>query len=213
MRVFETSSSRGDQITYPGADRGRRVVGWGECASPSDPYYCPETVETCWHILKDFLAPAVIGREWANVEELVSNYRLVSGNAFARAGLEMAWDSLAKREGKTLADLLGGTRREIVSGVSLSIERDPGRLLGLIEQYLGEDIAGSSSRSAPGRTSRSSGGSGSRFPTSRSRWTPTRRIPLDDIAVLKRLDEFHLLLIEQPRRTTISSTTPGSRWP
>ena len=64
MRVREASfraySSRKDTIAHilvrVVADG---VVGWGECASPSDPYYCPETTETCWHLLKDFLGPLV----------------------------------------------------------------------------------------------------------------------------------------------------------
>ncbi len=200
VRVFETSSSRKDQITHilVRIEAGG-VVGWGECASPSDPYYCPETVETCWHMLKDFLGPAVIGREWATIEELVANYRLVKGNAFARAGLEMAcWDALAKREGKPLADLLGGTRREIVSGVSLSIERDPGRLLGLIEQYLGEGYRRIKLKIGPGQDVEVVRRVRERFPEVALQVDANSAYTLDDIAVLKRLDEFHLLLIEQP---------------
>ena len=100
VRPFRTSSSRKDHLDHilvrVEAD-GR--TGWGECASPSDPYYCPETTETCWHILKDFLAPAVLGRDWSTIEELVGLYRLVKGNRFARAGLEMAgWDLLARSQ-------------------------------------------------------------------------------------------------------------------
>ena len=76
VRPFQTSSSRKDHLDHilvrVVADG---VTGWGECASPSDPYYCPETTETCWHILKDFLAPLVLGREWSNIDELVRLYR------------------------------------------------------------------------------------------------------------------------------------------
>lgn len=98
VRPFQTSSSRKahlDHILVRVVAGG--AIGWGECASPSDPYYCPETTETCWHILKDFLAPAVLGRDWSTIEELVGLYRTVKGNRFARAGLEMAcWDLLAR---------------------------------------------------------------------------------------------------------------------
>src|SRR4051812_15833914 len=112
VRPFRTSSSEKGEIAHilvrvlvDG------VAGWGECASPSDPYYCPETTETCWHLLKDFLGPLVLGRRWETMDELVLLYRLVKGNQFARAGLEMAcWDALARREGRSLAALLGGTR-------------------------------------------------------------------------------------------------------
>ena len=67
VRPFRTSSSSKaylDHILVRVSGRDG-LVGWGECASPSDPYYCPETVETCWHLLHDFLAPSVLGREWS----------------------------------------------------------------------------------------------------------------------------------------------------
>jgi O-succinylbenzoate synthase len=200
VRVFETSSSRKDQITHILVRiEADGVVGWGECASPSDPYYCPETVESCWHILKDFLAPAVIGREWGSIEELVANYRLVKGNAFARAGLEMAcWDALAKHQGKPLSELLGGTRAEIVSGVSLSIERDPGRLNVLIEQYVGEGYRRIKLKIGPGQDVEVVRRVRERFPEIPLQVDANSAYTLDDIATLKQLDEFNLLLIEQP---------------
>ena len=71
VRTFRTSSSSKDRIEHilvrVVADG---VEGWGECASPSDPYYCPETTGTCWHILKDFLGPLAIGRDWATIDDL-----------------------------------------------------------------------------------------------------------------------------------------------
>jgi O-succinylbenzoate synthase len=200
VRPFETSSSRKDQITHilVRVEAGG-VVGWGECASPSDPYYCPETVETCWHILKDFLAPAVIGREWESAEELVANYRLVKGNAFARSGLEMAcWDALAKRAGKPLAELLGGTRAEVVSGVSLGIERDAGRMLGLIDQYLGEGYRRIKLKIGPGHDVEVVRRVRERFPDLALQVDANSAYTLDDLEILKRLEEFDLLLIEQP---------------
>ena len=73
VRPFQTSSSRKDHLDHilvrVVADG---VTGWGECASPSDPYYCPETTETCWHILRDFLVPLVLGREWSTIDELTA---------------------------------------------------------------------------------------------------------------------------------------------
>src|SRR5450755_2461651 len=88
VRPFRTSSSLKDHIQHilvrVEDDHGQEV--WGECASPSDPFYCPETTETCWHILRDFLAPAVLGREWSTIDEMVGFYGRVKGNRFARAG-------------------------------------------------------------------------------------------------------------------------------
>jgi O-succinylbenzoate synthase len=112
VRAFRTSSGSKDHVEHilvrivAGG-----IVGWGECASPSDPFYGPETTETCWHILRDFLGPMVLGRDWETIDELVRLYHPVKGHHFAKAGLEMAcWDALAHREGRPLADLLGGSR-------------------------------------------------------------------------------------------------------
>src|ERR1700753_728277 len=135
VRTFRTSSSRKDAIAHilvrVVADG---VEGWGECASPADPYYCPETTETCWHLLKDFLGPLVLGRPWETIDELAALYRKVKGSQFAKSALEMACGAaLARRDGRPLAALLGGTRAEVAAGVSLGIEPEAGLLLDLID--------------------------------------------------------------------------------
>ena len=152
VRPFQTSSSRKmhlDHILVRVVASG--AIGWGECASPSDPYYCPETTETCWHILKDFLAPAALGRDWSTIDQLIGLYRRVKGNRFAKAGLEMAgWDALARAQGAPLASLLGGTRTEILSGVSLGIEGRIEALLDQIDRYLEEGYRRIKLKIAPG---------------------------------------------------------------
>ncbi len=65
VRPFTTVQHQGPPRPHPGPRRSTRTAaqGWGECASPSDPYYCPETTETCWHILRDFLGARPARRE------------------------------------------------------------------------------------------------------------------------------------------------------
>jgi O-succinylbenzoate synthase len=200
IRPFTTSSSSKDHLDHilvrVTADG---IVGWGECASPSDPHYCPETTETCWHILKDFLAPAVLGCEWQSIDELVHLYHLVKGNNFAKAGLEMAcWDVLAKAQEKPLAGLLGGSQPEIISGVSLGIERDIGRLFGLIDQYLAEGYRRIKLKIAPGYDVDVIRHVRERYPDILLQVDANSAYTLDDIDTLKALDDFNLLLIEQP---------------
>lgn len=200
IRPFTTSSSTKtflEHILISVAGDG--LVGWGECACPSDPFYCPETVETCWHLLKDFLAPAVLGHDWTTVDELADRYRLVKGNNFAKAGLEMAcWDLFGKAQGRSLADLLGGSRTEIVSGVSLGIERDTGRLCGLIEQYLSEGYRRVKLKIAPGADIEIVRAVRRRFPDIPLQVDANSAYSLADLPTLRALDEFGLLLIEQP---------------
>jgi len=139
VRGFETSSHRKNDLNHllirVYDDAGH--VGWGECAVPTDPYYCPETTETAWSILRDFMAPTVIGQEINSPEELLAHFAKVRGNNFARSGLEMAyWALLATVEQQPLSRMLGATRPAITSGVSLGIERDVARLLDVVGEFV-----------------------------------------------------------------------------
>jgi O-succinylbenzoate synthase len=200
IRPFTTSSSRRtvlDHILVRVVADG--IEGWGECASTPDPYYCPETVETCWHILKDFLCPAVLGKEWTTIEDLIALWGPVKGNNFAKAGLEMAaWDALARARGRSLADLLGGTQPAIVSGVSLGIETDLGRLYGLIDQYLAEGYRRIKLKIGPGHDVALIRAVRERYPEILLQADANSAYTLDQIDLLKALDDFDLLLIEQP---------------
>ena len=42
------------------------LVGWGECVADRDPGYSYETAGTAWHVLKEFLAPVVIGHDFTS---------------------------------------------------------------------------------------------------------------------------------------------------
>jgi len=200
VRTFRTSSSQKDSITHILV----RVVadgatGWGECASPSDPYYCPETTKTCWHLLNDFLGPLVLGHPWETIDELRSLYRLVKGNRFAKAGLEMAcWDALGRTQGQPLAALLGGTRAEVAAGVSLGIEREIGTLFDLIDQYRAEGYRRIKLKIAPGHDVEVVRRVRQRYPDLPLQVDANSAYTLDDVETLKALDAFGLLLIEQP---------------
>jgi O-succinylbenzoate synthase len=201
IRPFTTSSSSKTYLDHilvrVATDEG--VTGWGECASPSDPYYCPETTETCWHLLKDFLGPLVLGKPWETIDQLVGFYANVKGNNFAKAGLEMAcWDVLATRAGRPLAELLGGTRAEILSGVSLGIEPDITRLYAVIDQYLGEGYRRIKLKIGPGKDYDVVRAVRERYPDVLLQVDANSAYTLAQLPLLKALDDFNLLLIEQP---------------
>jgi len=141
VHEFETSSHRKSYLDHVLI----RVVtadgfeGWGECASPSDPYYCGETTETCWQVLVHHLAPLVLGVRWDEPVEIARLLGKVSGNHFARAGLEMAsWDLYGRARGARLADLLGGTQPAVSSGVSLGVEPTIGALLQQVDKHVAD---------------------------------------------------------------------------
>lgn len=200
LRPFATSSSAKTQISHVLVKAwAEGLVGWGEAACPAGPYYCEETAETCWHLLRDFLAPAVLGRPWERVEELVAWYSKVKRNHMAKAGLEMAcWDLLARAEGQPLHRLLGGTRREILSGVSLGIEPEIDRLFALIKEYLAEGYRRIKLKIAPGADVAVVRAVRQRYPDLPLMVDANAAYSLDDLPLLRQLDAFNLMMIEQP---------------
>lgn len=200
IRPFETSAGRKDFLEHILVKAyAEGLVGWGEVACASGPFYNEETTGTCWHMLEDFLVPAVLGRPWTQVEELVGFYRRVKRNHFAKAGLEMAaWDLLAQAQQQPLARLLGGTRAEILSGVSLGIEADVERLLALVEQYVGAGYRRVKCKIAPGRDIEVLRAVRGRFPAVPLMADANSAYTLADALLFRQLDDLDLLMIEQP---------------
>ena len=202
VRPFRTSSSRKSTIEHilvHAFDDESGVDGWGEVASPSDPYYCPETTGTCWHILEDFLAPAILGREWGSIDELVGFYARVKGNGFARSGLEMAcWDAWGKARGEPLVTMLGGAPGSIASGVSLGIEPEIGPLLEQVERFAAEGYRRVKLKIAPGWDLEPVRAVREAFPDLPLQVDANSAYNLADLDHLRGLDAFGLLLIEQP---------------
>jgi O-succinylbenzoate synthase len=150
-------------------------------------------------MLKDFLLPGIIGRDWASAEDVLATYARLKRNNFAKAGLEMAcWDLLAQQAGRPLHALLGGTRGEVLSGVSLGVEQDLGALMGLIEQYLGEGYRRIKLKIAPGKDVSVIAAVRERFPDLPLMADANSAYTLADLPMLKELDRFGLMMIEQP---------------
>ena len=200
IRTFVTSSSvrtHLDHILVKVSSEGQ--TGWGECAVPPTPYYSEETTETCWHLLQDFLAPAILDASWQTIEELTQSYGKVRRNNFAKAGLEMAcWDLLGRRTGEPLHRLLGGTRSQIESGVSLGIEPDTGRLLDLVDQYLAEGYRRIKLKIAPGRDVNVVAAVRERHPDTPIMVDANSAYSIADLDCFRELDTYDLMLIEQP---------------
>jgi O-succinylbenzoate synthase len=154
VRPFTTSSHTKDHLDHIliRIRNQNGAEGWGECASASDPYYCSETSETSWHILRDFLVPGVLGLAWEHPDDAARSWQKVRGNNFAKAGLEMAcWDLFTRASGTSVAGALGGTRREILSGVSLGIEPTIEGILEQVERYLDQGYRRIKMKIGPGR--------------------------------------------------------------
>ncbi len=176
--------------------------GWGECASASDPYYCSETSETSWHMLRDFLAPALLGVRWGQPDEAAATWARVRGNRFAKAGLEMAcWDLFTRVRGEPLAGAIGGTRQEIHSGVSLGIEPTVEGILEQVEHYLAQGYKRIKMKIGPGKDLAYLRAVRERWPAVLLMADANSAYSLENaehVAALRALDALNLMMIEQP---------------
>ncbi len=200
VHPFETSFGR--ELTRPCilvAVHAGGLTGWGECVAGSGPWYSSETIETAWHMLRDFLIPAVLGQEVASPTDVVARFRQVRGHPMARAGLENGvWNLLAQVQRVSLADLLGGQRDRVEVGVSVGIEPTLEALLDRVGQHVAEGYGRVKLKIKPGWDVDVVRAVRERWPDLPLQVDANSAYTLADAPIFRELDQFDLVLIEQP---------------
>ncbi|HKW48873.1 MAG TPA: o-succinylbenzoate synthase, partial [Gemmatimonadaceae bacterium] len=103
------------------------VMTWAECVAGEQPNYTPETIDTAWFAVREWLAPRLLGRSFDGPEVIQGVLEQnVRGHNMAKAALEMGmWALAATKERVSLSKRLGGTRERIPTGISLGIQANP----------------------------------------------------------------------------------------
>lgn len=175
------------------------LTGLGECVADRDPGYAYETTGTAWHILSEFICPAILGRDVAEPAEYAGLLAAVRGHPMAKAGVEMAlWDLLGKREGRSLQALLRGTRDRVVVGVSVGLQASSEALVETVAGYAGQGYGRVKIKIKPGRDVVDARAVRAAFPRLRLQVDANSAYTLENASMLAPLDELDLLLIEQP---------------
>jgi o-succinylbenzoate synthase len=175
------------------------VTGWGESTAGENPLYSYETVETAWLILRDYLWPMLRGREIAAASDVSDMLAPVRGHNMAKAALETAlWDAEAKQKNIPLAKLLGGTREEIPCGVSIGIQPTIGVLIAKVEEAFAAGYQRIKIKIKPGHDIDPVWALREKFPNLRLMVDANSAYRLEDAALLKKLDAYYLIMIEQP---------------
>jgi len=198
---FETSFGRTDwrRILLIRVFDTEGGEGWGECTAPEEPFYNHEFVDGAWLVLRDFLVPMLLGREFATAEEVPAFFRAVRGHNMAKGALEAAcWDLQARREGKPLWQLLGGTRTEIECGVSIGIQPSLSDLVKTVERELAAGYRRIKVKIKPGLERDIVGAVRAVFPDIPLMADANAAYTLEDAQVLRALDDFNLMMLEQP---------------
>jgi O-succinylbenzoate synthase len=175
------------------------VSGWGECTAGEVPSYSPETTETAWHILRDHLWRLVRGKEIVSATDVRSMLEPVRGHNMAKASLEAAvWDAQAKLEGVPLAKLLGGVRQEVSSGVSIGVKATLEELVTAVRVELEAGYQRIKIKIKPGKDLEQVKTLRREFPSIRLMVDANSAYNISDLPLLKKLDAYHLMMIEQP---------------
>lgn len=175
------------------------VSGWGEVTTIESPSFNSETTDTAWHMISDFMASTLIGKEINSASDVAKLLGSIRGHQMAKAGLENAvWDAEAKLKSVPLAKLLGGTFNEIVCGVSLGIRENPQALLKKVEQELQSGYQRIKLKIKPGKDLDYVAAVRKEFPDIRLSVDANSAYELKEVNHLRELDEFNLLMMEQP---------------
>lgn len=179
--------------------KSRGKLGYGECVAGAGPWYSSETVGTAWHVLTEFAIPLVLGKEVVNAEDMQTQLKSIRGHNMAKAALEAAlWDLQGKLQNKSLQQMLGGTKPQIDSGISIGIQKSPAELLTVIRNRVEQGYRRIKIKIKPGWDLEIVKQIRKEFPDlalmadANAAYTPS------DLKIFKELDAFNLLMIEQP---------------
>ena len=175
------------------------VEGWGECTAGEGPFYSDEWTETAWAILEQFLAPMVLGEMVESAGQIFPLMKPVRGHRMAKAAIETAcWDLEAKKARVPLWRHLGGVQAQIPCGVSIGIQNTPAVLLEKIEKELAAGYQRIKIKIKPGWDVNIIEQVRRRFPNIHLMADANSAYTLSDVALFKALDQFNLMMIEQP---------------
>lgn len=180
---------------------GDGATAWSECVAGEQPNYSPETIDTAWHAMREWLIPRVLGVELVEPAQAFAVLdRNVRGHHMAKAAVEMGcWALAAEQQGVPLSRLLGGTRDRVPTGISIGIQQDPAALVSRARQALAQGYRKIKMKIEPGSdvafveaVRDALGQEVELMADANSAYT------LADARHLRSLDRFDLLMIEQP---------------
>ena len=200
LEPFETSFGKIDsRLIFLLSLQTDGVRGWGEVVASEEPRYSYETVRTAFHVIRDFFGPELLNEPITGLEDLAQRLAPFRGHNMAKAGLELAFmDLLGQVTQQSLSKLVGGDRKRVAVGVSLGIQPTISKLLQRVDHYLGLGYQRIKLKIKPGWDIDVVDEVRRRHPDILLSVDANSAYTLADQDHLKQLDDFNLLMIEQP---------------
>lgn len=174
--------------------------GWGECVAGAAPLYSAEYIDGAQDVIERFLLPRLFDEPNLDAARVAGALHAVKGHAMAKAALEMAvLDAELRAAGISYAAFLGGVRDRVDCGVSVGIHDDVGELLETVERFVADGYKRIKLKIEPGQDIAPVAAIRERFgPGLLLQVDANTAYTLGDARHLSRLDDYELLLIEQP---------------
>jgi len=174
------------------------AVGWGECSPMPGSFYSADTPDSSWQVLIE-LVPRLFEMGALKPNDMYQQLREVPGNAFAKAGIEGAlWDVYSRRRGLSLCEVLGIDRRAVRSGVAIGIFGTVEELIERVRLYVSQGYQRVKIKIKPGWDIEPVSAVREQFPDIALMVDANAAYSLADLALFTELDQFKLMMIEQP---------------
>jgi O-succinylbenzoate synthase len=175
------------------------TAGWAECVAMSEPLYSPEYVIGCLDFMKRFLVPALRDKFSITAEDVPVVLKPFLGGQMAKAALETAiLDAQLKDQGISLAKYLGATKTKVECGVSVGIANNLDALVEEVKSYVDAGYRRIKLKIEPGWDYEAVKTIRQIYPDIPLQVDANQAYSRSDGKLLAKLDEFNLLLIEQP---------------
>lgn len=201
--VFETSFAAMTTKKYIVVEvYSEGLIGYGECSANEFPLYNEEFQDGAWVLLKNIMVPMLLkNQDLINHPDDTSElFKHIRKNNMAKSSINCAvWDLYAKKKGLPLAKALGGSKDKVETGVSIGIQKDADTMLKVVEGYLNEGYRRVKIKIKPGHDIDIMSAVRKEFgPDLPLQADANSAYTLNDISVMKELDDLNLVLIEQP---------------
>jgi len=175
------------------------AFGYGECTAAEDPFFNHETIDSAWLIVANFVAPILASARIERAADVNDALARIRGNRMAKGGVETAiWDLEARLANRPLWQHLGGTRTEIACGVSIGLQESTDTLLEKVTREVESGYQRIKIKIKPGRDIELVHAIRAQYPTIKLTVDANSAYSLNDIALFRALDEFELMMVEQP---------------
>lgn len=201
VHFFETSFGRTYErrIILVRVEDDAGAEGWGEVTCGEGPGYSDEWTDSAWVTIEKILAPMVVGKDFESAADVWYAFAKVRGHRMSKASIETAcWDLEAKKLAVPLWRHLGGVRSEIDCGVSIGIQDSVEQLFEKIQTELDAGYKRIKIKISPNWDYDVIKAVRERFGNIHLMADANSAYTLSDIDLFKRMDEFALMMFEQP---------------